>query len=148
MSKCEHVKCITTPSSRVSPHLLRKGELDAIDFVAIAIPSLCSLRLSHIKVSPLIMPLVAWWEKICAPSDWRTLIWCDAIDSSAVTMRYSVPYGTPFLAAAAARVTFLLNVSACIGTLAHSKCADKYPKTYSSREKKHDIEMCNAKRPL
>ena len=38
----------------------RKGELDAIDFVAIAIPSLRSLRRAHIRDSPLIMPLVAW----------------------------------------------------------------------------------------
>ena len=46
----------------------RKGELDAIDFVAIAIPSLSSLRLSHIKDSPLIMPLVAWWFLSVSPA--------------------------------------------------------------------------------
>ena len=39
---------------------LAKGQLDAIDFVAIAIPSLRSLRRAHIRDSPLIMPLVAW----------------------------------------------------------------------------------------
>ena len=38
-------------------------ELDAIDFVAIAIPSLRSLRLSHIKRRRLIMPLVALVQK-------------------------------------------------------------------------------------
>ena len=38
---------------------------------------------------------------------------------------YNLVLGIRFLAAAAARVTFLLNVSACIGTLAQSKCAIK-----------------------
>ena len=55
------------PSSRVSSFCLRQSPtgraLDAIDFVAIAIPSLRSLRLSHIKRRRLIMPLVALVQK-------------------------------------------------------------------------------------
>ena len=83
---------------------LRAGQLDAIDFVAIAIPSLRSLRLSHIKRRRLIMPLVASVQKITAHTQLRTLIWCDAIDGFAVAIRSSVPYGAPFLVAAAPRV--------------------------------------------
>ena len=41
---------------------LRAGALDAIDFVAIAIPSLCSLRHAHIRDIPLIMSLATWVE--------------------------------------------------------------------------------------
>ena len=101
MSKCEHVKWITTPSSRVSPHLLsQRGHT----------------RRAHIRDSPLIMPLVAWWVFEWITSDWRTLFWCDAIDNFVVAIRYSVPYDTRFLATAVARVTFLLKVSACIST--------------------------------
>ena len=59
--------------------------------------------------SPLIMPLVAW----------RFLSVCQRL------AYFILVLGIRFLAAAAARVTFLLNVSACIGTLAHSKCAIK-----------------------
>ena len=47
-------------------------ELDAIDFVAIAIPSLRSLRLSHIKRRRLIMPLVALVQKNRAHQRLRT----------------------------------------------------------------------------
>ena len=58
---------ICPPSSRVSPICYPQnpsgGELDAIDFVAIAIPSLCSLRRAHIKRRRLIMPLVALVQK-------------------------------------------------------------------------------------
>ena len=58
---------ICPPSSRVSPFCLRQSptgrELDAIDFVAIAIPSLRSLRRAHIKRRRLIMPLVALVQK-------------------------------------------------------------------------------------
>ena len=38
-------------------------ELDAIDFVAIAIPSLCSLRRARVSRRRLIMPLVALVQK-------------------------------------------------------------------------------------
>ena len=66
-------KCITTPSSRVSPHLLaQRGHT----------------RRAHINDRPLIMPLVAWWEKICAPSDWRTLFWC-------LALLFSPPFSPP-----------------------------------------------------
>ena len=42
---------------------LRAGQLDAIDFVAIAIPSLRSLRRAHVSRRRLIMPLVALVQK-------------------------------------------------------------------------------------
>ena len=61
-------------------------------------------RLSHIKRRRLIMPLVALVQKITAHPQLRTLVWCDAIDGFAVAIRSSVPYGTPFLVAAAPRV--------------------------------------------
>ena len=76
------------------PHLpfgkaLRAGQLDAIDFVAIAIPSLRSLRLSHIKRRRLIMPLVALVQK----------------KHSAPATSYSrLVLGAPFLVATAPRV--------------------------------------------
>ena len=84
---------ICPPSSRVSPFCLRQSpagrELDAIDFVAIAIPSLCSLRRAHIKRRRLIMPLVALVQK----------------DHSAPATSYSrLVLGAPFLVAAAPRV--------------------------------------------
>ena len=78
--------------------------LDAIDFVAIAIPSLRSLRLSHIKRRRLIMPLVALVQKNQSAPATSYKIWCDAIDGFAVAIRSSVPYGAPFLVAAAPRV--------------------------------------------
>ena len=91
------------------PHLpfgraLRVGQLDAIDFVAIAIPSLCSLRLSHIKRRRLIMPLVALVQKKQSAPATAYKFWCDAIDGFAVAIRSSVPYGAPFLVAAAPRI--------------------------------------------
>ena len=62
-----NISRICPPSSRVSPVCYPQnpsgGELDAIDFVAIAIPSLRSLRLSHIKRRRLIVPLVALVQK-------------------------------------------------------------------------------------
>ena len=45
-----------------------------------------------------------WCKKITAHPQLRTLVWCDAIDGSAVAIRSSVPYGAPFLVAAAPRV--------------------------------------------
>ena len=67
MVKCELLKS-HVPLPHVFPpsaygRALRAGQLDAIDFVAIAIPSLRSLRLSHIKRRRLIMPLVALVQK-------------------------------------------------------------------------------------
>ena len=56
-------------------------------------------RLSHVKCRPLIMPLVALVQKNRAHPQLRTFVWCDAIDGSAVAIRSSVPYGTPFLGA-------------------------------------------------
>ena len=66
-AECEHVKNMS-PFLTCFPLLpfgraLRAGQLDAIDFVAIAIPSLCSLRRAHIKRRRLIMPLVALVQK-------------------------------------------------------------------------------------
>ena len=83
-----------------------KGQHDAIDFVAIAIPSLRSLRLSHIRGSTLIMPLVAW----------RFLSGCQRLAYSSLVL------GTPFLAAAAARVPFLNMQVLSHTTPAHRKC--------------------------
>ena len=68
---------------------LRVGTLDAIDFVAIAIPSLRSLRLSHIKQRRLIMPLVALVQKI---------------HNAPATSYSRLVLGAPFLVAAAPRV--------------------------------------------
>ena len=67
ISECEHIKCMS-PFLTCFPHLpfgraLRAGQLDAIDFVAIAIPSLRSLRRAHVSRRPLIMPLVALVQK-------------------------------------------------------------------------------------
>ena len=71
-----NISRICPPSSRVSPFCLRQSptgrELDAIDFVAIAIPSLRSLRLSHIRRRRLIMPLVALVQKNRAHQRLRT----------------------------------------------------------------------------
>ena len=65
-------------------------------------------RLSHIRRRRLIMPLVALVQKkITAHPQLRTLVWCDAIDGSAVAIRSSVPDGAPFLVAAAPRVPSL-----------------------------------------
>ena len=83
---------------------LRAGQHDAIDFVTIAIPSLRSLRHAHVSRRRLIMSLVALVQKITAHPQLRTLVWCDAIDGFAVAIRSSVPYGAPFLVAAAPRV--------------------------------------------
>ena len=63
-----HVRQVYVPLPHVfPPSAMRQSptgrELDAIDFVAIAIPSLRSLRLSHIKRRRLIMPLVALVQK-------------------------------------------------------------------------------------
>ena len=53
MGECEHIKWITTPSSRVYPHLLsQRGHTQH----------------SHIRGSPLIMPLVAWWVLSVSPA--------------------------------------------------------------------------------
>ena len=67
ISECEHIKYMS-PFLTCFPLLpygraLRAGQLDAIDFVAIAIPSLRSLRRAHIKRRRLIMPLVALVQK-------------------------------------------------------------------------------------
>ena len=89
------------PSSRVSP------------FCHSAEPyGQGNTRLSHIKYRPLIMPLVALVQKNRAHPQLRTHIWCDAIDGSAVAIRYSVPYGTPFLGAL--RLAFRLRKSECL----------------------------------
>ena len=61
---------------------LRAGQLDAIDFVAIAIPSLRSLRLSHIRRRRLIMPLVALVQKKQSAPATAYKFWCSALPSS------------------------------------------------------------------
>ena len=90
-------------------------------------------RLSHIRDSPLIMPLVAWWEKICAPSDWRTLIWCSAL-----------PFSPPLRLAQGASQ----QPSACIRTPAHGKCADKFPQNLFRAVKKNTILRCIMRKAL
>ena len=91
-------------------------ELDAIDFVAIAIPSLRSLHRAHIKRRRLIMPLVALVQKKQSAPATAYKFWCDAIDGSAVAIRSSVPYGAPFLVAAAPPNSVFEGVSAYIVT--------------------------------
>ena len=91
---CAHFLKNMSPLPHVFPpsaygRALRAGQLDAIDFVAIAIPSLRSLRLSHIKRRRLIMPLVALVQKTERTSD------CVQI----------LVLGAPFLVAAAPRVS-------------------------------------------
>ena len=61
-------------------------------------------RLSHIKRRRLIMPLVALVQKNHSAPATAYKFWCDAIDGFAVAIRSSVPYGAPFLVAAAPRV--------------------------------------------
>ena len=83
-NRSKHINSGFPPSSCVSPHLptakpYGQGQLDAIDFVAIAIPSLCSLRHAHIRDIPLIIPLATWVGKTGFPGGWRTFIWCLAL---------------------------------------------------------------------
>ena len=84
---------ICPPSSCVSPVYYPQnpsgGELDAIDFVAIAIPSLCSLHRAHIKRRRLIMPLVALVQNN---------------RSAPATAYFCLVLGVRFLVAAAPRV--------------------------------------------
>ena len=83
LSECEHFKWITTPSSRVSPHLLSQTG---------------HTQRSHIRGSPLIMPLVAWWVFEWITSDWRTLIWCSVFAFSAwVATRLKSLFRRPLL---------------------------------------------------
>ena len=89
-----NISRICPPSSRVSP------------FCHSAEPyGQGHTRLSHIKRRRLIVPLVALVQKNRAHPQLRTLVWCDAIDGFAVAIRSSVPYGAPFLVAAAPRVS-------------------------------------------
>ena len=64
-------------------------ELDAIDFVAIAIPSLRSLHRAHIKRRRLIMPLVALVQKKQSAPATAYKFWCLALAS--VVAAHRVP---------------------------------------------------------
>ena len=119
MSFCPRIACgqndklyqVHVPLPHVfPPSAIRQSptgrKLDAIDFVAIAIPSLRSLRRAHIKRRRLIMPLVALVQK----------------NHSAPATSYSrLVLGAPFLVAAAPRVPSSLIVSASIRTQRISK---------------------------
>ena len=107
MSVYEHIKWITTPSSRVSPHLLRKGDTLGSRTLGIVL-SLCHLSMAVFECMPSTGVLLSGATRLTA--------------LPYVAIRSSVPYGTPFLAAAAARVPFLNKWVLALTTLAQSEC--------------------------
>ena len=81
------------PSSRVSPFCLQQSPTGRATLGSRTLSDVASLCHS-----------LRWCKKITAHPQLRTFVWCDAIDGFAVAIRSSVPYGAPFLVAAAPRV--------------------------------------------